>query len=332
MKKKPTALSKTAVLTRVQALFIILVLIVSISLNIWLYIQVEQLKTAVADLKSQGSLHTYTLRWGRKNISANTTIEGFVSEWTPDKPTRVMQISAWMGNPYGILWEGDIYVTLSPEPSQKEGPDKLLMHYQFDSHAGSPIPHQLTEDLRPGFLVNEGETIYVYRVFHSFDDETTRSGDGRIIIYYYSELKTHDPYIPENVSKIAEDMRVVIIESETENRIAYLDPNQVYCKVVVFHGGDNPNPWDLAYPNAPIVFFFLEDIEDPDKADNYSDFIVRMNPIIDEEDGKMKMVVVFFAEGGYEKLVYYQNQLLHHYRDEDPTSNYGIKLVEMNDP
>ena len=138
--------------------------------------------------------------------------------------------------------------------------------------------------------------------------------------------------VPTNVTKIAEKMHVVIKESETENRTVYLDPNQSYCKVRVFHGGENPVPRDLAYPNASIVFFFLEDIEDPEKADNYSDLVIRMNPIIDEEDGKLKMVIVFFAEGGYDKLVYDQNQLLYHYRDVDPASNYGIRLVEINDP
>ena len=145
------------------------------------------------------------------------------------------------------------------------------------------------------------------------------------------ELRYNELFdVPTNVTKIAEKMYVVIKESETENRTVYLDPNQSYCKVIVFDGGKNPVHKDLAYPNASIIFFFLEDIEDLEKADNYSDLVIRMNPIIDEEDEKLKMVVVFFAEGGYEKLVYYQDQVLHHYRDEDPASNYGIKLIEMN--
>ena len=93
-----------------------------------------------------------------------------------------MQIAAWMGNPYGVLWEGDIHVTLNN--SDPELKSKLLMHYQFDSHAGSPIPHQRSDDLRPGYLVNKGETIYAHRLFHNLDDEDTESGDGWIIIYY----------------------------------------------------------------------------------------------------------------------------------------------------
>lgn len=169
------ALSKTVRITRVLALSIILVLAVSISLDIWLYIQVEQLKT-------EESLHTHTLSWDPENIPSNTTISGFVREWAPEKPIKVMQISAWMGNPYGILWEGNIHVTLNRSDPKLE--DQLLIHYQFDSHAGSPIPHQRTEDLRPGFLVNKGETIHVHRVFNNFDDEDAVSGDGWIIVYY----------------------------------------------------------------------------------------------------------------------------------------------------
>jgi hypothetical protein len=137
------------------------------------------------------------------------------------------------------------------------------------------------------------------------------------------------PQLPEEVAEIVKDIRVILRESDVKNRTLYLDASQWYCKINILHGGDNPFPWDLAEANAPIVFFFLEDIEEPEKADNYSDLIIRMNPIIGKENGKRKMVVVFFAEGGYEKFVYYKTELLHHYDDEDPTSNYGIKLLPL---
>ena len=159
-------------LSRLQVGSLILVLVVSLSLNVWLYIQLE----------SESSVYTVKLDWKRENIAADRTISGFVCEWTPDRTIKVMQIAAWMGNPYGVLWEGDIHVTLNN--SDPELKSKLLMQYQFDSHAGSPIPHQRSGDLRPGCLVNEGETIYVHRLFHNFDDEDTVSGDGWIIIYY----------------------------------------------------------------------------------------------------------------------------------------------------
>lgn len=139
------------------------------------------------------------------------------------------------------------------------------------------------------------------------------------------------PTIPENVLEIAGEMRVEIWEGDNKTREVFLDSEQAYCKHIVFYGGADPFPWDLAYPNSPIVFFFLEDIEDPRRADNYGDLIVRMNPIIDKDDGKLKMVVVFFAEGGYDKLVYYKDELIYHYMDSDPTSNYGITLIPINE-
>jgi hypothetical protein len=52
-----------------------------------------------------------------------------------------------------------------------------------------------------------------------------------------------------------------------------------------------------------------------------------MNPII--ENGTRKMVVVFYAEGGYDKLVYFKGDLIYHYNDSDPSSNYGIVLLKI---
>jgi hypothetical protein len=72
----------------------------------------------------------------------------------------------------------------------------------------------------------------------------------------------------------------------------------------------------------------IEDIEDSTKADNYGDLIIRMNPIV--ENGTRKMVLVFYAEGGYDKFVYYKDQLLHHYTDNDSTSNYGIATIRIS--
>jgi len=150
---------------------------------------------------------------------------------------------------------------------------------------------------------------------------------GLTIYHYYSTIEG-TPSIPEEIAKISRQMRVLVIEPSGKNRTLFLDPNKWYCKVTVFYGGGNPYPHDLAYPNAPIVFFFLEDIEDSEKADNWSDLIVRMNPVL--EDGRLKMCVVFFAEGASEKLVYHKDQLIHHYRDDDPESNYGIVLLETD--
>lgn len=146
-----------------------------------------------------------------------------------------------------------------------------------------------------------------------------------LTLYHYSTIEGV-PSIPEEIAKISKQMRVLVIEPSGKNRTLFLNLNEWYCKVTVFYGGSNPYPHDLAYPNAPIAFFFLEDIEYPEKADNWSDLVIRMNPIV--EEGKLKMCVVFFAEGASQKLVYYKNQLIHHYRDDEPTSNYGIVLLE----
>lgn len=146
------------------------------------------------------------------------------------------------------------------------------------------------------------------------------------LIHYEMELSA-EPKLPEEVLSISGDIVVIVRESNVYNRTLYLDVSQWYCRFSVLHGGSNPYPWDLAEANAPIVFFFLEDIEDPNKADNYSDLVIRMNPIV--ENGTRKMVLVFFAEGGYEKFVYHKGQLLHHYNDSDATSNYGIRIIEI---
>jgi hypothetical protein len=71
---------------------------------------------------------------------------------------------------------------------------------------------------------------------------------------------------------------------------------------------------------------FLRALTDPTKADNYGDLIIGMNPII--ENGTRKMVVVFYSESGYDKLVCFKDELIFHYTDSDPSSNYGIVLLD----
>lgn len=113
--------------------------------------EVEDLHNIIADLTPE-TLHTYTLHWETQLIPSKTMISGYVDEWSPDRPIRVMQLTVWMGNPHGILWEGDAYITLAADDSKLEDPDQLIFHYQFDSHAPSPIPHLYTVNLGPGFF------------------------------------------------------------------------------------------------------------------------------------------------------------------------------------
>jgi hypothetical protein len=51
-----------------------------------------------------------------------------------------------------------------------------------------------------------------------------------------------------------------------------------------------------------------------------------MNSII--ENGTRKTVAVSYAEGGYDKLVYFKGELIYHCTDSDPSSNYGIVLLD----
>jgi hypothetical protein len=94
-----------------------------------------------------------------------------------------------MGNPDNVVWEGDTFVTIG-KPSDPYNSSsytdaiQLLVHYQFDSHAPSPIPHQLMFDLTPGFKVASGQTINVYRLFVNYALYTVTAGDAQVIIYY----------------------------------------------------------------------------------------------------------------------------------------------------
>lgn len=142
----------------------------------------------------------------------------------------------------------------------------------------------------------------------------------------YSTDTLFEQTLPEETANIASRIRVVVRDG-SENRTLYLDTNQSYCKMLVLEGGNNPDSQDLAEPGAKIVYFFLEDIKDSAKADNYGDLIIRMNPII--KNGTRMMAVVFYAEGAYTKLVHYNDTLKHTYRDDLPESNYGIAEIEI---
>jgi hypothetical protein len=94
-----------------------------------------------------------------------------------------------MGNPVNVTWEGDTYVTVGKpsnltDSSSYNDTIQLLVHYQFDSHAPSPIPHQLMFDLTPGFKVASGQTINVWRAFVNTEGKPVTGGNVQVIIYY----------------------------------------------------------------------------------------------------------------------------------------------------
>ena len=134
------------------------------------------------------SLHTYTIRCNLTYIQSGECIAGYVTYWTVPQTIRVLQADVWMGNPYDIKWEGDIFLTTRGDinpwyPSE----DEVIIHYQFDSHAPSPLTHFRMFNLRPGFVVEGGHSLFMYRLFNSFDEKPTNSGDGWIRLYYLYE-------------------------------------------------------------------------------------------------------------------------------------------------
>jgi len=140
---------------------------------------------------SEPYIHSQLLQNSLTNITAYTTLSGWILNWTPTRDVRIVKIQVWMGNPDYVVWEGDTYVTIG-EPSGLSDSSsyndtiQLLVHYQFDSHAPSPIPHQLMFDLTPGFKVASGQTIYVWRAFVNTEPYNVTAGDVQVIIYYES--------------------------------------------------------------------------------------------------------------------------------------------------
>ena len=188
------------------ALFALIVL--GLSTNVLLYLQVQQiqekrnfLEPKLAELQADltnvtsqlsetrrsvsKTVHVRTLSWGRQLISAGEKIEGYVGSWIIEKAVKIVHIEVWMGNPYDVLWEGDTFVSLDNTIDLwSPPPDTVLVHYQFDSHEKSPVPHQKSFDLRPGFYIDAGETLYVYRLFNNFDVKATNASDGWVMLYY----------------------------------------------------------------------------------------------------------------------------------------------------
>jgi len=146
----------------------------------------SEVSQRIFQLQHGNYLHSAVIRWNPVNISAHSVVAGYVGYWNATKQGRVLRVQVWMGNPYGITWEGDIYVTKNSS-GDFQYRDSLLVHYQFDKHVESPIPHQLMFDLTPGFPVSSGERIYVWRLFHNISPKWTLSGDGEVIIYYVSD-------------------------------------------------------------------------------------------------------------------------------------------------
>jgi len=188
------------------ALGIICIILIAGMVEIWLLIsslnsQVSQLSINVKNLQNQVDnltsilnldepyAHSQLLAYPTVNIDANNSTSGWILDWTPTTDIRIIRIQVWMGNPTNVTWEGDTYVTIG-KPSDPWNSSsytdaiQILVHYQFDSHAPSPIPHQVMFDLTPGFKVASGQTINVYRLFVNTESYNVTAGDVQVIIYY----------------------------------------------------------------------------------------------------------------------------------------------------
>ena len=160
-------------------IIILVVLLVSVSLA-WI----------IVSLLSEPYIHSQLLEnEPPKPIPAKGSVGNWILNWTPTTDVRIIRIQVWMGNPSNVTWEGDTYVTIGKpsDPSNSSSYDdtiQLLVHYQFDSHAPSPIPHQLMFDLTPGFKVTLGQTINIWRDFVNIEPYSVTSGDVQVIIYY----------------------------------------------------------------------------------------------------------------------------------------------------
>ena len=196
---------------RILDIALTVLVVLSLGTNILLYLQVQSIReernflgTKLADLEADianltvqlwetqrsasKTIHTRKLVWGRQNIPARTIVEGYVADWTVEEAVRIEYIEVWMGNPYDILWEGDTIVTVNNTIDPwNPPPDTELVHYQFDSHYKSSVPHQKSFDLKSGFHIDAGKTVYVYRLFNHFDEKETESGDGWVMFYYTLE-------------------------------------------------------------------------------------------------------------------------------------------------
>jgi len=134
----------------------------------------------------RSEIHTVVLNWPLQEIQAGNVVSGYVASWKPQGGVTIMAVQVWMGNPSGIFWEGDVYLTLN-DRGDFRSPDQVIVHYQFDKHAESSVPHQLWFQIGQGgagFHVSAGQTVWVWSAFNNFSDKSVKAGDGQVIIYY----------------------------------------------------------------------------------------------------------------------------------------------------
>lgn len=136
------------------------------------------------------AVHTVVLDWPPVRVAIHDTtgyvVSGYVANWTWSTDVRIVAVQVWMGNPAGVTWEGDVYVTLNKQ-GDFTSPDQVIVHYQFDKHAETSAPHQLFFQLGSkdsGFIVRADQKIWVWRSFVNTSTNETIAADGQVILYY----------------------------------------------------------------------------------------------------------------------------------------------------
>ena len=158
---------------------LVVVLLVSI-VGLQLYVISRPARLELRDV------HSVVLKWPPRPIPAHNVSSGYVASWKSGGDVWITAVEVWMGNPSGIFWEGDVYVSLN-DIGDFTSVDQVVVHYQLDKHAETSIPHQEFFPLGGqayGFHVKPEDSLWVWFAFNNLSDQLTVAGDGYVIIYF----------------------------------------------------------------------------------------------------------------------------------------------------
>ena len=159
--------------------------LITFLLIVLIFLQMFMLTSLWSGL-DDSEIHTVVLSWPPKEIAAGEVASGYADSWHSEDNIEIVAVQIWMGNPYGVLWEGDVYITLNNQ-GDFISPDQIIAHYQMDKHAESSEPHQEWFQIgssNAGFYVNSNQTIWAWFSFKNVSEQTVSAGDGQVIIYY----------------------------------------------------------------------------------------------------------------------------------------------------
>ena len=141
---------------------------------------------AIALQHKQREVHTLVFKWPPSYVIPHGNDSGYVTNYTMRTDVLITAVQIWMGNPSGVFWEGDVYVTMN-NIGDFTSHDQVIAHYQFDKHAESSVPHQLWFQIGSadsGFRIKAGQTLFIWRAFVNISDSATTAADGEVIVYF----------------------------------------------------------------------------------------------------------------------------------------------------